>query len=54
MSMKMANAEFYTKTCIFKNTVHLSQGQLFIKICINIEVSTSFTYLSTTSQFDEE
>lgn len=44
MSMKMANAEFSTKTCIFKNTVHLSQGQLFIKICINKQRSQQMFY----------
>ena len=45
MSMKMANAEFYTKTHIFKNTVHLSQGQLFIKICINIQRSQQVLHI---------
>jgi len=41
----MASAEFYTKTYIFKNTVHLSQRQLFIKICINIQRSQKVLHI---------
>ena len=50
----MANAELLYKNMHFKNTFFLITGTFYQNMHKYIQVSTSFTDLSTTSQFDEE